>query len=51
MADKNIALIVGATGLSGSYTARELKRHGWTVATVSRSDVDLEWSDRHSRRT
>ena len=47
MAEKNIALIVGATGLSGSYTARELKSHGWTVVTVSRSDVDLEWSDRH----
>lgn len=47
MAEQNIALIVGATGLSGSYTARELKSHGWTVVTVSRSDVDLEWSDRH----
>ncbi|MCA0872235.1 SDR family oxidoreductase [Seohaeicola saemankumensis] len=47
MADKNIALIVGATGLSGSYTARELKRHGWTVVTVSRSEVDLDFSDRH----
>jgi len=47
MASKNIALIVGATGLSGSYTAHHLKEHGWTVVTVSRSAVDLPWSDRH----
>ena len=47
MTDKNIALIVGATGLSGSYTGRHLKEAGWTVVTVSRSDVDLDWSDRH----
>jgi nucleoside-diphosphate-sugar epimerase len=47
MASKNIALIVGATGLSGSYIARHLKENGWTVVTVSRSQVDLPWSDRH----
>ncbi|WP_157017243.1 SDR family oxidoreductase [Mesorhizobium xinjiangense] len=47
MTDKNVALIVGATGLSGSYTGRHLKDNGWTVATVSRSDADLDWSDRH----
>lgn len=43
----NIALIVGATGLSGSYAGRHLKSQGWTVATMSRSAADLEWSDRH----
>ena len=47
MKSKNIALIVGATGLSGSYTAQRLKQDGWTVVTVSRSAVDLDWSDRH----
>ncbi len=47
MTKKNIALIVGATGLSGSYTGRHLKENGWTVVTVSRSEVDLPWSDRH----
>lgn len=47
MTAKNIALIVGATGLSGSYTGRLLKEHGWTVVTLSRSAVDLEFSDRH----
>lgn len=47
MTDKNIALIVGATGLSGSYAGRHLKDKGWTVVTVSRSDVQLDWSDRH----
>ena len=41
MTTGNTALIVGATGLSGSYTAKHLKEHGWTVVTVSRSDVDL----------
>ncbi|MBU2358589.1 MAG: SDR family oxidoreductase [Alphaproteobacteria bacterium] len=44
---KNIALIVGATGLSGSYTGRFLKDNGWTVVTLSRSAVDLDFSDRH----
>lgn len=47
MSNKNIALIVGATGLSGTYTGRLLKDNGWTVVTVSRSAVDLDWSDRH----
>ncbi|MCP4384773.1 MAG: SDR family oxidoreductase [Hyphomicrobiales bacterium] len=47
MSRGNIALIVGATGLSGSYTAKRLKNEGWTVVTVSRSDVSLPWSDRH----
>ena len=47
MSDKNIALIVGATGLSGSYTGCHLKENGWTVVTVSRSAVDIDWSDRH----
>ncbi len=47
MTDQNIALIVGATGLSGSYAGRHLKSLGWTVVTVSRSDADLDWSDRH----
>lgn len=44
---ERIALVVGATGLSGSYTGRHLKDQGWTVVTVSRSAVDLAWSDRH----
>ena len=47
MNSENMALIVGATGLSGSYTARYLKKQGWTVVTVSRSAADLPWSDRH----
>ena len=47
MTSDNVALIVGATGLSGSYAARYLKQQGWTVVTVSRSSVDLPWSDRH----
>ncbi len=47
MAEQNVALIVGATGLSGSYTGRLLKEQGWTVVTLSRSAADLEFSDRH----
>jgi nucleoside-diphosphate-sugar epimerase len=47
MNQNNIALIAGATGLSGSYTAQRLKAEGWMVVTVSRSAVDLPWSDRH----
>mgnify|MGYP006206055775 CR=1 FL=1 len=39
--------IVGATGLSGSYTGRLLKQHGWTVVTLSRGAADLDFSDRH----
>jgi nucleoside-diphosphate-sugar epimerase len=44
---ENVALIAGGTGLSGSYTARHLKKQGWTVVTVSRGAADLPWSDRH----
>ena len=47
MTGSNVALIVGATGLSGSYAGRHLKDAGWTVVTVSRGVVDLPWSDRH----
>lgn len=47
MNSKNVALIVGATGLSGSYTGRLLKEQGWTVVTLSRGAADLEFSDRH----
>ena len=47
MNSEKIALIVGATGLSGSYTGRRLKDSGWTVVSVSRSEADLPWSDRH----
>ena len=47
MTNKKIALIVGATGLSGSYTGRHLKENGWTVVTVSRGAAKLAWSDRH----
>lgn len=47
MTENNIALIVGATGLSGSYAGRHLKEQGWTVVTMSRSAVELDWSDRH----
>ena len=47
MTTKNTALIVGATGLSGSYAAQRLKQVGWTVVSVSRGAVDLPWSDRH----
>jgi nucleoside-diphosphate-sugar epimerase len=44
---KRVALIVGATGLSGSYTGRLLKQNGWTVVSLSRSAAYLPWSDRH----
>lgn len=47
MSGNKTALIVGATGLSGSYAGRLLKENGWSVITVSRSPADLEWSDRH----
>ena len=47
MSSGHVGLIVGASGLSGSYTARHLKQAGWTVVTTSRSAVDLPWSDRH----
>jgi nucleoside-diphosphate-sugar epimerase len=47
MSTDGIALIVGATGLSGSYAAKHFKENGWTVVTVARSNVDLPWSDRH----
>lgn len=44
---KRVALVVGATGLSGSYTGRLLKANGWTVVSLSRGAADLPWSDRH----
>ena len=44
---KRVALIVGATGLSGSYTGRLLKQNGWTVVSLSRTEAALAWSDRH----
>lgn len=47
MTGKHVALIVGATGLSGSYAGRLLKEQGWTVVTLSRSQADLDFSDRH----
>jgi nucleoside-diphosphate-sugar epimerase len=47
VSSENVALIAGATGLSGSYAARYLKKLGWTVVTVSRSAANLPWSDRH----
>src|SRR3984957_66471 len=47
MSTENIALIVGASGLSGRYAGRSLEERGWTVLTVSRSAADLSWSDRH----
>ena len=47
MSTKNVALIVGATGLSGSYTGRLLKQNGWTVVTLSRGAAELDFSDRH----
>lgn len=47
MSKNNVALIVGATGLSGSYTGQLLKEQGWTVVTLSRSAADLKFSDRH----
>jgi nucleoside-diphosphate-sugar epimerase len=47
MEEKRIAIIVGATGLSGSYAGQYLKEAGWTVVTVSRSPVSITWSDSH----
>lgn len=37
MAEGKRALVIGATGLSGRYAARELKSAGWEVAGLSRS--------------
>jgi nucleoside-diphosphate-sugar epimerase len=47
MSEENVALIVGASGLSGSYIAKLLKKHGWRTITVSRHAAELPWSDRH----
>jgi nucleoside-diphosphate-sugar epimerase len=47
MPNQNVALVVGATGLSGGYLARHLKDKGWTVVTLSRSEATLPFSDRH----
>jgi nucleoside-diphosphate-sugar epimerase len=47
MNEDRIALVVGATGLSGSYTGRLLKKNGWKVVSLSRSKANLSWSDRH----
>ncbi len=47
MSKQNVALIAGASGLSGSYAGRHLKDKGWTVVTVSRGPFDAPWSDRH----
>lgn len=47
MSGGNVALIVGATGLSGSYAGRHFKKQGWTVVTLSRGPANLSWSDRH----
>lgn len=47
MSQKNVALVVGATGLSGGYLARHLKEKGWTVVTMSRGSTAPQASDRH----
>ena len=47
MSKSNVALIAGASGLSGSYAAKQLKNRGWTVVTLSRARLDVPWSDRH----
>lgn len=47
MTDKNTALIIGATGLSGGYLGRLLKQQGWQVITVARSATAPDFSDRH----
>lgn len=47
MSKEQVALIVGATGLSGSYAGRYLKNRGWAVITTSRGASALPWSDRH----
>ena len=47
MSNDTTALIVGGTGLSGSYAGRLLKARGWRVVTLSRGGADLAWSDRH----
>ncbi|MFN0114034.1 MAG: SDR family oxidoreductase [Paracoccaceae bacterium] len=46
MTTERIALIVGATGLSGSYTGQLLKQNGWTVVGLSRSGAAQPWADR-----
>lgn len=47
MTDNPVALVVGATGLSGGHLAERLKNEGWTVVTLSRGAFDAPWSDRH----
>lgn len=48
MSERRRALVVGVSGLSGSYTATRLKAAGWEVAGLSRGDTDIAL-DRHIR--
>lgn len=41
MTAERTALIVGATGLSGSYAGRLLKANGWRVVSLSRGEAAL----------
>lgn len=47
MTEPRHALVVGITGLAGRYTAAELKRAGWCVTGLSRSDRAAEGYDAH----
>ncbi len=43
-------LLTGATGFVGSYVTRELQKAGHTVAVVSRSKGDYDWSEESLRK-
>lgn len=47
MSHRRVALIAGATGLSGRHVAAALKEDGWTVVTLSRGVAEMPGSDRH----
>lgn len=41
------ALVIGATGLSGQYTSRHLRKSGWHITGLSRSPLKRDDLDRH----
>lgn len=47
MGGQPVALVVGATGLAGSYLAKRLRNEGWTILTLSRGAAAPDNSDRH----
>lgn len=47
MLEDPVALIAGASGLSGGHLGARLKQDGWRVFTLSRGALERTWSDRH----